>query len=181
MKLSLLARSLPMFAALHAGLFIPAYGQVEKDKEKSTPSGVGVEKAMKYYDALTKRPAAGYLFDRFFNSWVDAQTIEELEKFLKEKASATDATTNQRLVLAFFYAKQNEHSRALEQFRLALEKDPGNADAWFQKANAEVRTLDFEAALKDLTKALESKPTAEMTRMIRQLQGRLLARVGKND
>lgn len=144
-------------------------------------AGPGLDKALKYYDALIKRPAAGYLFDRFYNSWVDAQTIEDLEKFLKEKATGPAATTNQRLVLAFFYAKQNEHPKALEQFRLALEKDPGNADAWFQKANAEVRTLDFESAIADLVKALDSKPNAEMTRAIQQLQGKLLARTGKNE
>lgn len=139
------------------------------------------EKALKYYDALVKRPAAGYLFDRFYNAWLDAQTIEDLEKFLREKAAETTATTGQRLVLAFFYAKQNEHVKALEQFRVALEKDPGNADAWFQKANAEARTLDFDSALKDLAKALESKPNAEMSRQIKQLQGKLLARNAKNE
>lgn len=110
-------------------------------------------KALRYYDALMKRPAGGYLFERFYNAWLDTQTLDELEKYPTQRA---DAATGHRLVLAFFHMRQNVSAKALELFAKALEKDPGNAEAWFQKALAESRAGNVDKALADLEKALEN-------------------------
>jgi len=137
-------------------------------------------KAIRYYEALVKRPTGGYLFDRFYNAWLDTQTLDELEKYLTQRAEAAEATTGHRLVLAFFHMRQNASAKALELFAQALEKDPGNAEAWFQKALAESRAGNVDKALADLEKALAAKPNRETAREARQLQGRLLVRAGRS-
>ncbi len=138
------------------------------------------EKALRYFKVLQKRPTPGYLFDRFYNAWLDGETVDNLEGFLSSTVEA-DGSTGNRLLLAFFYAKQGENVRALEQFRLALEKDPGSAETWYQKALVEQRTLDFDTAIADLDKALEANPKEALARDILQLQGRLHARNGDTE
>jgi len=66
----------------------------------ATPSR---DKALKYHKALQRRPNPGYLFDRFFNAWLDSSTTDELESFLSDQVKQS-AKTSDRLLLAFFYA-----------------------------------------------------------------------------
>ena len=106
---------------------------------------------------------------------MDVSSVEELEKKLAGEADKSSAT-NDRLLLAFFYAKQSDDVKALEQFREALKNDPGNADLWYQKAVVEARTLDFDTALADLEKATKSNPRKEIGNKVAQLQGKLLVR-----
>ncbi len=136
------------------------------------------EKAMRYHEALRKRPTTGFLFDRFFDAWLEFSTIAELETFLRDEAAQTTATSDQ-LLLAFFFAKQGDDVRALEQFRTALATDPGNAVAWYEKGVTEARTLDFDTALADLGRASEAKPDKELALRIAQLQGSILVRNGQ--
>ncbi len=137
-------------------------------------------KALKYHEALVKRPVPGYLFDRFYNAWLDTGTIEELEKYLTARVAAEETTAG-RLLLAFFHAKQGDNVKAIGQFRAALEKNPGSAEAWFQKAVVEARTLNFETALQDLEKAAGAKPEADLEGRIRQMQARLFVRSGQQE
>lgn len=132
-------------------------------------------KALKYHKALVKRPNPGYLFDRFYNSWLDTGTLDELSAYLQKQVEANNATAD-RLLLAFFYAKQGDDVRALQQFRVALKNDPENAQAFYHKAVVEARTLDFEAAIADLEQARQSKPAAKLATDIAKLQGRLYVR-----
>ena len=138
------------------------------------------DKALKYHKALRKRPATGYLFDRFYDTWLDTSSLKQLEEFLAEQIEQSKAT-NDRLLLAFFYAKQGEDVKSLQQFRKALETDPGNANVWYEKALVEARTLDFETALKNLDKAAQAKPKQETANKIAQLQGKLYVRNRQND
>lgn len=132
-------------------------------------------KAVKYYEVLRKRPEPGYLFDRFYNTWLDDSTAAELQNFLVAKAAESKSTSDQ-LLLAFFFAKQGDDARALEEFRTALAANPGSAEAWYQKAVIESRTLDFEAAIGDLRKSRDLKPEAKLQVQIDKLLGRLLVR-----
>lgn len=136
------------------------------------------EKVQKHYEMLLKRPASGYLFDRFVNVWLDTATLEDLGKFLTAKVAA-GGKTEDHLLLAFFHARQGDSAKAIAQFRIALEKDPGSAEAGFQKAVVEARTLNFDTALADLEKAAAAKPRPELELEIRQLQARLLIRSGQ--
>lgn len=147
----------------------------QKPAAKKFVPGPAQEKALRYLKALQRRPVPGYLFDRFYNTWLDSATITELESYLTQQAAASK-TTADRLLLAFFFSKQGEDVLALEQFRIALKNDPSSAETWYEKAVIEARTLDFETALVDLQKADAAKPKPETAIKIGQLQGTLFAR-----
>ncbi len=137
-------------------------------------------KAIKYHSVLRKRPQPGYLFDRFYNAWLDEASADHLAEFLSQQTTAPGDSAD-KLLLAFFYAKQGDDLRAIEQFRATLANDPGNAGAWFQKAVVEARTLDFETALSDLQQAGEAKPNDKLAVRIAKLQGQLLVRNRQRD
>ena len=132
-------------------------------------------KALRYHSVLLKRPNPGYLFDRFYNTWLDTGTIEELTKFLDNRVEQ-DGTTADRLLLAFFHAKQGDDVKALQQFNVALANDPKNAQAWYHKAVVEARTLDFETAIANLDTASEAEPDDKLATAIAKLQGKLYVR-----
>ena len=62
---------------------------------------VAQEKALKYHKALQRRPVPGYLFDRFYNTWLDSSSLADLEKFLQDKAESPTAESSDRLLLDF--------------------------------------------------------------------------------
>jgi hypothetical protein len=61
------------------------------------------EKALRVYEALLKRPAAGVLFEQFYDAWLSADTVEALEEFLTARAGKSPEA---RMVLAVFQARQ---------------------------------------------------------------------------
>ncbi len=132
------------------------------------------EKAARYHTALLRRPNPGYLFDRFYNAWLDEDTVEHLEAFLTKNAESGNSEDG--LLLAFFFAKQGEELKAIEQFRATLQRDPTSADAWYEKAVIESRLLNFETALADLDKSLEAEPEQKLAVKITKLKGQLLVR-----
>ena len=132
-------------------------------------------KAMKYHSALLRRPTPGYLYDRFYNTWLDTASLAELKEFLVKRANAPQAKTSERLLLAFFYAKQGDDVEALQQFRAALKSSPGSAATLYEMAIIEARTLDVESALKNLGKAAAANPSDDDRIKIAQLRGKLLA------
>ncbi len=137
-------------------------------------------KALRYHQALQRRPAPGFLFDRFFDAWVEFSTIAELEQFLRQQVD-THHKTNDQVLLALFYSKQGDDVKALAQFQTALATDPGSAATWFEKAAVAARTLDFDTALQDLAKAAElqtaaSSPDKELGLNIAKQQASLLVR-----
>ncbi len=108
--------------------------------------------ALKYHTILAKRPEPGYLFDRFYNAWLDRSTTESLHDFLQSAAEKSNAAGD-RLLLGFYYAKQADDATAIEHYAKALENEPDNAAIWFYRTQAEGRTLDFEKAVTDLQEA----------------------------
>lgn len=136
------------------------------------------DKALKYHRVLQRRPAPGYLFDRFFNAWVEEESVESLEAFLREKA---DGSTEDGLLLAYFHAKQGDDLQAIERFRKTLANEPGAAAAWYEKAVVEARSLNFETALEDLAKAAEAEPDDELAVLVAKLRARLLVRSDRRD
>ena len=138
------------------------------------------EKAARILEPLTKRPGSGPLFERFVNAWLDTGTLESLGQFLAARVKSDPSAPN-RLLLALFFSRQGEPVKALEEFRAALETNPGSADVWYQKALLESRTLDFDAAVASLGKCLAAKPVGELAIQAPQLLGRLHARSGKTE
>ena len=132
------------------------------------------ESAMKYHSALLERPTSGYLYDRFYNAWLKSSTLEELEQFLVEQTNAPQAENSERLLLAFFYAKQGQDVEALKQFRLALQNNPHDVTTLYEMAIVEARALDFESALESLNQTAKANPSAEEKIKIALLRSKLL-------
>lgn len=140
-------------------------------------------KALRYHQALQRRPAPGFLFDRFYDAWLEFATLADLEQFLSQQVAASKATADQ-VLLAFFYAKQGDDVKALAQFQLALADNPASAATWYEKAAVAARTLDFDSALQDLARAAElnraaTSPDKELGLSIAKQQASLLVRGGQ--
>jgi tetratricopeptide (TPR) repeat protein len=133
------------------------------------------ERALKYHKLLVSRPEPGYLFDRFYNTWLDESTVDALEKFLSSKTAESHATPDQ-LLLAFFFVKKGDDVAALEQFQQALAANPASAATWYYKALVEARTLDFDSSIADLKKAREQSPDDKLAVQIDRQLGKLLVR-----
>jgi len=155
---------LPVFYLLSTGVFGPAALAAEEPN-----------KALKYHAILQKRPEPGYVFDRFYNTWLDQASAESLQTFLQTRIEAEDSTPN-RLLLAFFHSKQNDDAAAIDEFAEALKRDPDSASGWYYKARAESRTLDFESAAADLQEARRRNPDPKLAVSIERLLGTMLMR-----
>ena len=162
--------------SLDSTSFTAASSCVAQNPPASREYQPDLTKAMKYHSALLSRPNPGYLYDRFYNAWLDAASMEELREFLVKRANAPASKVADRLLLAFCYAKQGKDVEALQQFREALKKDPDNVATRYEMAIIQARTLDFESALKNLGKAAKNNPAADEGIKIAQLRGKLLAR-----
>ena len=140
----------------------------------------GNVKTAKYHKMLQKRPSAGYLYERFYNSWLENDTSESLEIFLEDIVTKTP-TANNKLLFAFFYTIQGKDISALALLTEAAKDNPDSADIWFYKAQAESRTLNFETAIADLHQTLKTKPTADLQTKTLKFLGKLYVRNGQKD
>ena len=151
--------------------FMALVAVAAEDAKAPAPS----ETAQKYHKILVSRPEPGYLFDRFYNTWLDDSTVDLLEAYLLKQVE-TSQKTSDRLLLAFFYAKKGDDVAALEAFRKALEHNPASAATWYHKALIEARTLDFDTAIADLKTARERQPDEKLSVQIDKQLGKLYAR-----
>ena len=133
-------------------------------------------KATKYHEILRKRPSSGYVFDRFYDSWLDTGTSAELEKYLSKAAESGKA--NDQLLLAYYYLRQGKELDALKLYQTSIKTDPTNSKIRLQKAKLEAQLLNFDGALKDLDAAME-KADDDGKMDIQHLRGRYLARSGR--
>ena len=133
-------------------------------------------KTAKYHEILQKRPSSGYVFDRFYDSWLDQGTSEELETFLTK--SATSGKANDQLLLAYYHLRQGKEIEALKLYQRSVKVDPTNSKIRIQKAKLEAQLLNFDGALKDLEAAMEKAGDDEKND-IQQLRGQYLARSGR--
>ena len=153
-----------------------------KDSPSTPPTSAGEtpsDSAAKYLEALRRRPTGGYLFDRFYDSWLETGSIDGLAAYLKGQSAQADATTPDQLLYAFFLVKQGREAEALGVFEAVLKADPDNAEAWAESAKAHARSLDFEKALAKADKALAAEPADDLAIELGKLKGRWLARSGK--
>lgn len=130
-------------------------------------------KTEKYLGILKERPTPGYLFDRFYLSWMETSTVEELEEYLKKEAETSPEII---LLLAFFYEKEGMNDQALKRYEEALSKHPGSVRILYHKAGLESDTLAFTKARETLQKALSLNPGDEMNRKVQKLLGKVLVR-----
>ena len=76
------------------------------------------EKAARYYAALQKRPAAGPVFDRFVDAWLDTGTLDQLDQWMTAKVKA-QPTAASHLLLGLFHVRQGAHAKAARGGELA--------------------------------------------------------------
>lgn len=136
------------------------------------------EKTARYHGMLLKRPKPGAIFERFESAWMETGSLDSLKAFLQKRASAPAAAVADGLVLGFFLSRQNEHEEAIAAFAKALEKEPGNADAWLLRAQAETRMMDFTTALKSLAQ-IKLADGGDTALDAAKLRARLLIRTGE--
>ncbi|MCF7973464.1 MAG: tetratricopeptide repeat protein [Phycisphaerae bacterium] len=138
------------------------------------------EKVDAYLQSLKERPDNSYVYDRFYDAWLDTGTTETLEAFLKANQDKEDTTTT-RLLLAFFYERQDQEVAALEVYRTARANAARNPVFLLCKARAEARNLQFEIAIEDLLKASALRSPTEVTEKTGKLLGELYVRTGQKD
>jgi tetratricopeptide (TPR) repeat protein len=137
------------------------------------------DKAEKYFKLLSSSPSGDYLYDRFYDAWLDTGTVEGLERFLKANISKSSEYSG-HLLLAFFYERQGKDKDALEHFNEASAKEQ-NPDVLYQKASVETRLSKFDAAISDLLEADKANEDKELSVKISKLLAKLYIRTGKKD
>lgn len=104
--------------------------------------------ALKYHEALLKHPHNTTVFSRFYETWLDTQSIESLEAFLKKRAETHGA--NDHIILARYQLQRGQDSNALSSFNKAVESLPEDPALLLERANLLLRSLNFQAARRDL-------------------------------
>ena len=105
-------------------------------------------KALRYHEALLKRPENDTLFERFFSSWIDEKDIATLEKYLTEEAAQNGGAN--LAILARYQLRRGQEEEALATLGKAIEALPDKGSLAMERAKILLRRLDFEAARKDL-------------------------------
>jgi len=134
----------------------------------------------RYFSLLQEQPGNSYLFDRFYNTWLDTKTVEQLGSFLKANFERNNGQAG-RLLLAFFYERQGQDVKALELYRDTPARSSLTAEFLFYKAKAEARNLEFETAISDLIEARKLPCLDEVAEKIGQLLGELYIRTNQKD
>ncbi len=147
----------------------------------ATPLSMAVdapEKALKYHEALLKRPHNASLFDRFFGAWLDEQPVESLAEYLKAQANKNGG--QDWTVLALFEIRQGREEEALVALGKAIEAVPDDPALLMDRAKLRLRRLEFEAARADLAKVAAGKDET-LSREASKLIGRAWLREGKSE
>lgn len=113
------------------------------------------EKALKYHEALLKRPHNSALFDRFFGAWIDEQPVESLGAFLKARAEANGG--QDWTVLATYELRRGNEDAALGALAKAIEAVPEDSALPMERGKLRLRRLEFNEARADLAKAAAGK------------------------
>jgi tetratricopeptide (TPR) repeat protein len=113
------------------------------------------EKALKYHEALLKRPHNTALFDRFFGAWIDEQSVETLEAFLKARAEANGGQN--WTVLATYQLRRGKEDDALSALAKGIEAVPDDAALPMERAKLRLRRMEFDGAREDLAKVTAGK------------------------
>lgn len=102
------------------------------------------EKAVRYHEALLKRPHNTALFDRFFGAWIDEQSVETLEAFLKARALSNGG--QEWTVLATYQLRRGKEEEALAALGKGMEAVPDDAALPMERAKLRLRRLEFDGA-----------------------------------
>ena len=113
-------------------------------------------KTKKYLSILAKRPSSDYLFDRFYNSWLEHATATDLEKYLDEKHQESGQDVYLQLK-AYYYQTEGQDGEALDIYNKIISAN-STASLLFRRGSLEIHTLEFDKAIADLNAALKKSP-----------------------
>ncbi|MEO5716420.1 MAG: tetratricopeptide repeat protein [Luteolibacter sp.] len=136
------------------------------------------EKALKYHEALLKRPQNAALFDRFFGAWIDEQPVETLDAFLVSRAEKNGG--QEWSVLARYQLRRGQEDNALASFAKAIDAVPDDPALPMERAKIRLRRMEFEAARADLAKVAAGKDEA-LALEAAKLTGKSWLREGKSE
>jgi tetratricopeptide (TPR) repeat protein len=136
------------------------------------------EKALRYHEALLKRPQNAALFDRFYGAWIDEQPVETLDAFLLSQAEKNGG--QEWSVLARYQLRRGQEDNALGSFAKAMEALPDDASLPLERAKIRLRRMEFAAAREDLAKVAAGKDEA-LALEAAKLTGKSWMREGKSD
>jgi len=136
------------------------------------------EKALKYHEALMKRPHNAALFDRFFGAWLDEQPVESLGTFLTDRAEKNGG--QDWTVLAHYQLRRGQEDGALASLGKAITALPDDPALAMDRAKLRLRRMEFDAARKDLTTVAAGKDEA-LALEAAKLLGKSWLREGKTE
>ncbi len=136
------------------------------------------EKALKYHEALLKRPQNAALFDRFFGAWIDEQSVETLDAFLVSRAEKNGG--QEWAVLARYQLRRGQEDIALASLAKAIDAVPDDPALPMERAKIRLRRMEFEAARADLAKVATGKDEA-LALEAAKLTGKSWLREGKSE
>ncbi|MES2923912.1 MAG: tetratricopeptide repeat protein, partial [Verrucomicrobiota bacterium] len=136
------------------------------------------DRALKYHEALLKRPHNAALFDRFFGAWIDEQPVETLEAFLNARALANGG--QDWTVLATYQLRRGKEEAALAALAKGIEAVPDDAALPMERAKLRLRRLEFDGARADLTKVVTGKDEV-LALEAAKLTGKSWLREGKTE
>ena len=88
----------------------------------------------------------------------DGGAVTHYEKALKLNDETQGRFASPHVNLSAYYNRTGDADKALEHARKAIDLDPKADRAWFQKARAEERKGDLEAAVEALNEAIVHNP-----------------------
>ncbi|BCU77363.1 tetratricopeptide repeat protein [Luteolibacter sp. LG18] len=136
------------------------------------------EKALKYHEALLKRPHNTALFDRFFGAWIDEQPVEALGAFLTDRAEKNGG--QDWTVLALYQLRRGQEDGALASLAKAIEAVPGDPALAMDRAKLRLRRMEFAAARTDLAAVAAGKDDA-LALEAAKLTGKSWLREGRSE
>lgn len=136
------------------------------------------EKALKYHEALMKRPHNAALFDRFFGAWIDEQPVESLGAFLTDRAEKNGG--QDWTVLALYQLRRGQEDGALASLGKAITAVPEDVALAMDRAKLRLRRMEFDGARTDLAVVVAGKDEV-LALEASKLLGKSWLRQGKTD
>jgi len=140
----------------------------------------GEDPSDRYFALLQEQPGNSYLYERFYQAWLDTKTVEQLEIFLKANLDR-QKDIGSRLLLTLFYERQGQDAKALELARDVPAGSPVTCEYLFHRARIEARNLNFESAISDLVEARGLSCPGQTVEKASRLLGELYIRTNQKD
>lgn len=79
---------------------------------------------------LVKYPTVDYYYSKLLNYYNSKDNMNDLEEFIKEMIKVDPSKAYNYYVLGYIAYQNKDYDKAIEQYKLAIEKDPSLADAY---------------------------------------------------